>query len=438
MSFVNDIRGKRVLVFGLGLQGGGVGDAIWLSQHGATVRVTDLKSEAELRSSLIKLPQGVTHTLGSHLDSDIEWADLIIKNPGVPDSQPQISHAKQLGKPVYTSIALVVKEGRDKIIGITGTRGKTTTTELTYSLLDSLYKGKVQKGGNLSGTSALTLLDQLDTLDYLVLELSSFQLAGLHDLRVSPHYAILTNIYPDHLNRYLSMTEYMADKSAIFAYQKEGDHFFTNGDNQLALKLASSAPNQPVLFYASDTPDWSLKLKGGHNRENLAALIVLAKTLKIKLESVKKVAESFSPVEYRLEHIRTLDGVEYYNDTTSTTPTATIKALSAFDKPLTLIIGGDDKQLPADELIKSLKDSPNLSHLILLGGQNIPTISNQIKQLPQFHSQVFSMSEAVSLAHSLAAEDEVVLLSPAFASFDLFENEFDRGRQFNEAVKKLQ
>lgn len=439
-NFAKQIKEKKVLIFGLGLQGGGFGDALWLHSHGAIVKVTDQKDESLLTNSLAKLPSEITLTLGQHLDTDIEWADLIIKNPGVAFDQPQILLASKLGKPIVTSIALVVQAAREKTIGITGTRGKSTTTELAYTLLDLIYPGQILKGGNLSGTSPLSLLDNIDSAKYLVLELSSFQLAGFHPLHLSPRYAILTNIYPDHLNRYQDMTAYKLDKSAIFVYQKPTDYLFVNGDNQEALAISEKVPGTRLLFHQTDTPaDWNSLLPGSHNRENIAAVIALSQQLGIDLGKLKKIVSSFHALPFRLELIRELAGVKYYNDTTSTTPTATVKAIEAFADPLILILGGDDKKLPTTDLIHVLSNSPNVKQIILLGCKNIPAFVSDLKQACPtiLNSQVFSMSEAVFLAHSLARPGDVVLLSPGFASFDLFDNEFARGRQFNEEVAKL-
>lgn len=439
-SFSAQIKGKNVLVFGLGLQGGGVGDAIWLHNHGATVRVTDLKTASALSDSLAKLPAEISLSLGNHLQEDIEWADLIIKNPGVPNDQAQLLYAQKLKKPIYTSIALVVQEARDKTIGITGTRGKSTTTELIYTMLDSLYKGEILKGGNLAGSSPLSLLDDLAKAKYLVLELSSFQLSGFHSLRVSPRYAIFTNIYPDHLNRYPNMEAYTHDKAAIFAYQKPGDYLFVNADNKDSLALTANSISTRQLFSAKDAPsDWKTHLTGSHNHENIAAVISLSNVLGISLSDVKKAVSNFHTLPFRLELVRELGGVKYYNDTTSTTPTATIKAVQAFSSPLILILGGDDKHLPTNELVKVLKDLPSLKHIVLLGGKHIPSFVAELKQAcgELVQPAVYSMFEAVKIAHSLAKNGDMVLLSPGFASFDLFENEFDRGRQFNQEVSKL-
>lgn len=439
MRFCDEVKGKKVLVFGLGLQGGGVGDALWLHGKGAEVRVTDLRSRNSLSKSLSLLPTKISSTLGEHLIDDIDWADIIIKNPGVPDNQAQILAAKKQGKPVYTSIALVVKEARDKTIGITGTRGKSTVTKLTYKLLDSIYPGQIVQGGNIPGTSGLQLLDQITAAKYLVLELSSFQLANLHDLKLSPGCSILTNIYPDHLNRYKDMKSYQYDKSAIFAYQHPTDHLIVNQDNALASKMALSAPSKVTHFSSSSLRDIQLTLPGEHNKENAAATLALANILKLDQSLTKEIIKNFDSLPFRLELIRKHNGISYYNDTTSTTPTSTIKALSAFSSPITLILGGDQKHLPTSELVSALVDSPHLKSIILLGSKNIPDFVAALKQAcpDKLHSQVTSMEAAVSEATSQTKKGGIVLLSPGFASFDLFENEFDRGRQFNQAVIAL-
>lgn len=439
-NFTSFVKGKKVLVFGLGLQGGGVGDALYLHEKGAIVHITDLKSKKELSSSLAKLPPQITLTLGGHEDSDIEWADLVIKNPGVPDSVPQLALAQKLRKSVYTSIALVIEAASDQVIGITGTRGKSTTTELIYQALSQAFPGQVIKGGNVPGTSGLSLLEEIKTHKYLVLELSSFQLAGLHALQVSPKYAVLTNIYPDHLNRYPDMQAYKYDKTAIFAYQTSQDLLFVNGDNREVLQLVKHAPSKQIVFRKEDLPSsWQLQLPGEHNRENVAALLSLAKQLALPVDPLRHLVENFRGLPFRLELIREFQGVKYYNDTTSTTPTATIKAIEALPGPLVLIIGGPSKNLPFDKLVSLLRDSPKVTILVLLGGDS----NKDFLQALHTHCEAklgahaHSMPEAVRAAWKLAQPGSTVLLSPGFFSFDLFENEFDRGRQFNQAVKKL-
>jgi len=441
MNFPAQIKGKNVLLFGLGLQGGGVGDALYLIKHQANVRLTDLRSAAELSSSLTQLPPDLVSTFGSHTDADIDWADLIIKNPGVPDDQAQIAYAKSRGIPVVTSIALVVQAARNKVIGITGTRGKSTTANLVYKLLVATHgENKVILGGNIPGTSGLALLDSLPSCSYLVLELSSFQLHYFHELNLSPSYACLTNLYPDHLNRYPNMVAYAYDKAAIFSYQNSADRTFVCKDNELALSLASKTNAQLITYSKTDVPsEWHPKLLGEHNLENIAAALAIGRELGVSDSTIKQVVNDFVPLPFRLELIREVKGVKYYNDTTSTTPTATIKAIHAMTDPTVLILGGADKQLPFNELVEVVSNSDQVKAIVLLGCRQLPDFVKALKTScpDKIKAQVFSMPEAVQSAASLSANGWQVLLSPGFTSFDLFNNEFDRGRQFNQAVKAL-
>lgn len=412
---------KKVLIFGLGLQGGGVGDALWLHKQGARVRITDRKSEKELASSLNQLPSGISQSLGGHSDLDIDWADLIIKNPGVPDDEPHIQRARSLNKPVYTSIALFVSLARSKTVGITGTRGKSTTTELIFRLLDSAYPGQVKKGGNIPGTSGLQLLEELSSTKYFVLELSSFQLHNFHELEVSPHVAVMTNIYPDHLNRYPSMAAYQLDKEAIFRYQQPGD-------------IAIRFPQASIV-----PSDWQLQLLGKHNRENVAGMLLVSRALKLSDQLARSVAENFRGLPYRLETIKVINGITFINDTTSSTPTAAIKAVQAVSGPKIMIVGGQSKNLPFQELVNILGKDNSVSKLVILGSRDTPDFVQELQHScsQKIVGQVDSMSMAVKLAADVARPGDTVLLSPGFTSFDLFPNEFDRGRQFNDCVNKL-
>ena len=440
MSFKDDIKGKNVLVFGLGIQGGGVGDALWLHQNGANVRVTDRKNSELLSSSLSRLPEGITTTLGEHKKEDIDWAELIIKNPGVPDDSEYISYARSRNLPILTSIEVFVREGRLKSIGITGTRGKSTTTELIFQVLNSRYPGKIIRGGNIPGTSGLSLLDQLVDSEYAVLELSSFQLHSFHLSKLSPHIAVITNIYPDHLNRYPSMEEYVGDKLAICAYQANSDVTIVNGENTEALSLAKASKGKIVEFFGSDIPsDWKISIPGKHNLENIAATLAVSRILNISIEQVKKVVEDFHGLPFRIENRGTISGITYLNDTTSTTPTATIKAVESLTSPTCLILGGDEKHLPFDSLLQILKSSQEVQKIVLLGCKNIPKFVDSLKSSvgEKIVGQVYSMSAAVGLARNCVKDGWNILLSPGFASFDLFQNEFDRGRQFNEEIEKL-
>lgn len=404
-KFEDIIYGKKVLIFGLGRQGGGSGDMDWLTRHGAIVRASD--------KDLTLVPDGQNR-------EQIDWAEIIIKNPGVPDDNQLIIYAKSLSKPVLTSVAVFVKYCPIKTIGVTGTRGKSTTVALITSVLEEVYPGQILSGGNIAGTSCLSLFDQLDGKKYVVLELSSFQLHNFHDLQVSPSYALLTNIYPDHLNRYLSMDSYQRDKHAIHLYQNPGDYYVEFPDSKTV-------------------SDWETMLPGLHNLENIAGMWALLSHIGIRESTARLVVARFKGLPFRQEKIRDVSGVTYINDTTSTTPTAAIKALQAAITPTIWITGGDTKNLPFKDLLDEVGKNKYLKNIVILGSKHIPDYVSGLKNIAgnKIVGTAGSMKEAINLARGAALAGDTVLLSPGFASFDLFQNEFDRGRQFNDIVRAL-
>jgi UDP-N-acetylmuramoylalanine--D-glutamate ligase len=420
-NFISEIKNKRVLVFGVGKQGGGTGDAQWLERHGAIVRLSD-------RDSSIA-PEGQTR-------EQIDWAEIIIKNPGVPDDHELLTYAKSLGKPVLTSVALFVKYSQIITIGVTGTRGKSTTVALITALLEKVFPGQIMSGGNIPGTSGLSLFDQTLGKKYAILELSSFQLHNFHDLKVSPSIAVITNLYPDHLNRYPDMAAYQSDKEAICRYQHPSDVTLFNRDNPGSLAISRSSAGEPCWFSASMVKDWETCLPGLHNRENIAAMLGVAQIIGISESICKEVVRTFTGIPFRQEKIAEIAGVTYINDTTASTPTAAIKALQGAVCPTIWITGGSDKKLPFDELLTEVKKNIYLKKIIILGSINIPTYTNALHQIAEekILGTVMSMQEAVDLARTSAMPGDSILLSPGFASFDLFQNEFERGRQYNEKV----
>lgn len=422
--FDQEIVGKKVLVFGLGRQGGGAGDAAWLEKHGAIVRLSDRDT------TLVSEGQN---------QEQIDWAEIVIKNPGVSDDHDLIVYAKSQNKPVYTSVALFVKYSPIKTIGVTGTRGKSTTVALIEAMLASQFPGKVISGGNIAGTSCLSIFDQVEGKDYAVLELSSFQLHNFHELKVSPNIAIITNLYPDHLNRYPSMREYQSDKEAIVAYQHSSDITLFNLDNPGSVAIANRSPGQKIGYSASEVGDYKTKLPGTHNQENIAAAVALSHVLNLDSSLIKQCIANFAGVPSRQEVVTQEGGISYINDTTSTTPTAAIKALQAATSPTIWITGGDTKNLPFVELISEVENNTKLKKIVVLGSKNIPDYIAALKSvaLDKIVGSAMSMEEAVTLARSVAASGDAILLSPGFASFDLFKNEFDRGDQFNAIVRRL-
>lgn len=439
MTIHDFLKNKKILVFGLGRQGGGLGDANYLAQHGYRVRATDLLTLDTLGIAPAALHPGVELSLGGHTQADIDWADLILKNPAVPDEHPLVQRAQAQNKIVATAIALFVKFSPIPTIGITGTRGKTTTTHLIYQILNHAYPDSILLGGNLPDTSGLALFDLLEGKKFAVLELSSFQLHSFHDLAVSPTYSVITNLYPDHLNRYSNMESYRLDKEAIVAYQVPPGFTVYNQENEGSRQIAMRSPVDQHPANSSMASAYSTRLPGEHNLSNLALALTLCHKLGIPESHLKEAVSKFGGVPFRLELIRTHRGIKYVNDTTATTPTAALAALRATSTPTILICGGESKNLPQTEFIDEINNNERVKKVILLGSRRLPEFVNALKAAhpPKIVGQVDSMQEAVALAQTLAQAGDTVLLSPGFASFDLFQNEFDRGRQFNDCVRSL-
>ncbi len=446
MNYRDYFRGKKITLMGLGLLGRGVGDAKFLAECGADLIVTDLKSAKDLAHSLKKLKtksyklEAITYVLGEHRLEDFRNRDLIVRGADVKPDSPFILEAKKNKIPVMMSTVLFVKFAQSlgvKIIGVTGTRGKTTVTSLIYEILSqglplktqnprvALNTQKIWLGGNIQGVSTLALLLKVRLGDLVVLELDSWQLQGFGDLRISPPIAVFTNFMPDHLNYYKGdMKAYLSDKENIFKYQKSEDHL-VRGEKVKELPKS-----------------WKLKILGEHNRINAACAVAVARILEIPEKLIKQTVENFVGVAGRLELIRTWRGIKIYNDTTSTTPEALQVALEALGekKNIILIMGGADKNLKIKgEVIKTIQKY--CKKVILLPGTGTNKLIRSYKLQAKSWKQVKTLSEAVTLAHNLAKRGDVILLSPGFASFGPppggFRNEYDRGAQFVRLVKKL-
>jgi len=432
-------QGKKVLIMGLGLLGGGVGVAKIFCEIGAQVTVTDLKKEKELAPSLEKLKNlKIKFVLGRHRKSDFEKADLIIRNPAVPQDSIYLQIARKNKIPITMDTALFAKFCQRPIIGVTGTRGKTTTATLIYEILKASGK-KTLLAGNIKGVASLPFLKKAEDYSWIVLELSSWSLQGFDWERISPQIAVITNIYPDHLNRYQNMQAYIQDKKIIFKYQSKKDFLVLNQENLFTVKMASQTKAKIVWFKADDFPSgWQLKLPGRHNQENAAAAYKVGKILNIPYSLMKKVFANFKGVKYRLEKIAEIDDVTYINDTTSTTPQATIAALRAIEKPIILIAGGASKNLDLSSLAKEI--AHKVKFVILLRGTATPELLSLIKKNGAGKKVlgVFdNFQKAILKARKAAQKGEVVLLSPGCASFGLFKNEYHRGEEFSKIVKSL-
>lgn len=433
------VSGKNVLIFGLGLQGGGVGDANFLKDLGANVRVSDLKSEADLSEALSQLKGDIEVAVGGHNPEDVEWADIIVRNPGVPWEHSHIQAAISSGKTVWVSAAVFVEYSPIPVIGITGTRGKSTTTNLVYEILDAAYPGQILLGGNVPGISTMSLLAHTEGKKFVVLELSSWQLQGFAHQSISPGISLITNLFEDHLNRYPDMPTYVNDKLQITAFQRETDVLFLNRDNPTLSKQDINTAAKTIWFSASELPsDLSTPLLGQHNLENIAAAFALCRHLGISSEIILDEISKFKGLPFRLEVVGKAKARTFINDTTSTTPTSTLKAIHSISGPLVLILGGASKNLDISDLIDDLCTNSKVKKIVVLGSSKLPELLSELMRCREkIVNQVFSMKEAVQSAYSASSEGDTIVLSPGFASFDLFKNEFDRGRQFNAAVKEI-
>ena len=441
--FVN----KRVTVMGLGLLGRGVGDISFIAKYAKEIIVTDLKSKKELRESVEQLKKftNITFRLGEHKLEDFENRDFIIKAAGVPIDSPFIVHARENNVPVYMSTALFAKFSPAKIIGITGTRGKTTVAYMVYEILKSFLKGKKKKvylGGNIQGLATLPLLLKIKKEDFAVLELDSWQLQGFGDLKISPDISIFTTFMPDHLNYYKGdLRQYFEDKANIFKNQKERA-VFVAGEQLCSLPatLTRLLPkNTKFISERAISKNIKLQIPGDHNKYNAAIAFTVARILKIPVQTIKKTLEKFKGVPGRLEKITTIHGVTVYNDTTSTTPQALIAAINAVEKKrnIVLIAGGSDKTIDLDML--RIPISEFCKSVFLLKGSGTDRLLKEGIISPTTHSKVFAnLSGAVQKALAVAQSGDVILFSPGFASFGMFKNEYDRGNQFIEIIKNSQ
>jgi UDP-N-acetylmuramoylalanine--D-glutamate ligase len=430
VSYKKYFQGKRVTVVGLGLLGKRLGDIAFLAECGARVTVTDLKYVSELKPSLDKLKKykTITYVLGKHRFEDFENKDFILKGQGVALDSPYIAHAREKGIPIEMDESLFAKLAPEvKIIGVTGTRGKSTVTELLYRIL--LNAGvRVHLGGNVLGTAALPLLKKVKPGDIALFELSSWQLQGFGEAEISPSIAVFTNFMPDHMNYYSGdMDKYFLDKSYIYKFQKPGDALVINKN------LNGKIPRGKYKTIVAD-PDkiptnWKVGLLGAHNAENIALALAVARLLEIPENIIKKTVEKFSAMPGRLEHVRKYKGIKIYNDTNSTTPEATVAALNSFEKPVILILGGADKKLPIENLLEALPKKT--MKIYLLPGDGSDRIKGVIAE------KVPTLEEALKRSIKVAHERDVILFSPGFASFNMFKNEYDRGEKFLNLVKKL-
>jgi len=463
-SFFHD---KRITVFGLGVNMGGVGTVRYLLEQGAKeVIVTDIKSREELAPALKKLAslKNITYVLGLHRPEDFMRVDMVVKNPGVPWTSEYIKLAQSHQVPVEMDSSLFFSFCKAPIIGVTGSKGKTTTASLIAHMLEHAGKKVVRVG--ISQVGVLSTLKHIAKDSIVVFELSSWRLSALRHLKKSPHIAVITSIYPDHQNYYKSMEAYVHDKQTILSFQKEGDVAIGNFDDATVRTMMNEAMGTTLFasldekvpsdgaFLFGDTlliregekeeallPVARLPIRGKHNVMNALLATLACLSAGLSKRETRLGLESFPGVSDRLEKVREKDGVSYYNDTAATIPHATVAALHAFTEPIILIAGGTDKNLDFVELARVIMEIPK--GLVLLRGTGTDKLIVALRETlpPEEKTRKFtvvgSMEKALELASEQAEPGDIVLLSPGAASFGIFKNEFDRGEQFRQGVAVL-
>jgi UDP-N-acetylmuramoylalanine--D-glutamate ligase len=506
------LAGRKVLVMGLGRFGGGVDATRYAAQAGAKVVVTDKAREDQLKDSLGQLADlsGIEYHLGGHDPQDFATADVVIANPAIPLNNEFLQVARQHGRTVSSQVGLFFQSCPARIIGITGANGKSTTTTLTAHILERARKkpdrayfegekslgsifppqtpdarretrplhsstksnqeislknigpirlfpsppdptyGKVWLSGNIGDKPLLTILDRVQPGDLVVLEISSFQVEQLAEVGRAPSVSLLTNLTPNHLDRYGTFDAYCAAKEGLFSFQKLDEKApavsIFNAEDPIARswyeKYRSQAGRVCMQFCADDVSD---KMRSGYalpgraNLSNLAAAMAIAKCFGVSEKAIRSCLPSFKALPHRLELVAEGHGVRWYNDSKATTPEGTMVALSAFDCPKVLIAGGYDKHTPFDELGGRIAAS---AKAVVLIGQTARMIGDAIAVAPKTGGGIDvrfagSLAEAVEVAGRLAGTGDVVLLSPACASYDMFENYQQRGRQFGELARQV-
>ncbi len=451
------ISARRAYVIGLGEYGTGRAVAAALSSLGIAVTVADVKGAQEVAEQIAALPAEVEIEVGSEAYRSLLESDLVVLSPGVPPGLPVLQEARQRGIEVIGELELAYRLTRAKFIAVTGTKGKTTTTMLAARLLQDAGM-RAHLGGNIGVPIIERTLDAGPD-ELLVTEVSSFQLETTRDFR--PHIAALLNFWPDHLDRHVDIAAYWEAKRRLFARQRSNDWAVLNFDDPKVRALASEVGSQVVPFSRTEplgrgvyvdgnqivaappvAPSWravapvsALRLRGRHNLENALAAIAIAGAAGADLSHVEHTLSSFEGVPNRLEQVATVAGVAFINDSQATNPAAVERALESIEEPIVLIAGGRAKVPDFADLGRAIAASARALVVIGEAGPEI-LAATRAAGLERTHSAK-SLEQAVRIAFELAQPGEVVLLSPACASFDMFRNMAHRGEVFRQAVAAL-
>ena len=451
-EFKYNVAGKNITVIGIGISN--LPLIKYLVSLGANVTACDRRSAEDLGENYTELEKlGVKFNLGDGYLNNLS-GDMIFKTPGMRYDVPELLKAKENGSIVTSEMEVFFEVCPSHIIAVTGSDGKTTTTTLIHKMMtDAGYKTWL--GGNI-GNPLLTDTEKMKENDWVILELSSFQ---LHTMRKSPEIAVITNISPNHLDMHKDYKEYIDAKKNIMLYQNEGDTLIVNADNQVTADIGKSANGAVKYFSRNGMADVYLdgniikrgiveilnikdiKIPGRHNVENYMAAIAAVSGL-VSKEVIVNVAKTFGGVEHRIELVRTLDGVKYYNSSIDSSPNRTINTLRVFPNKVIMIAGGKDKGIPYDEIGPALAE--HVKVLILIGATSDKiqeALDAEINKTGNGKDieviRATSYEDAVNTARSKAHDGDVVLLSPASTSFDMFRNFEERGNLFKKIVNEL-
>jgi UDP-N-acetylmuramoylalanine--D-glutamate ligase len=441
-----DVRGKRVVVMGLGSFSGGVSAARFMARRGARVVVTDLADADNLADSITALgdaPIEALH-LGGHDERDFREAELVVASPAVREDDRFLAAARSHGARVTTEMNLFFELCPAPIVGVTGSNGKSTTTAMIHAMLEAAGR-TAWLGGNI-GRSLLEHADEIDAGDIVVLELSSFQLEDLGELRRSPHVAVVTTFTPNHLDRHPTIEAYRAAKQNILRFQRASNLAVLNSDDA---DVRGWPTHCRTVFYGLDrrgrpADDWSdmlsgMVLPGRHNQSNAVGAACTALALGVDRPNINRALRNFRTLPHRLELVAEVGGRRFFDDSIATTPESTLAALDAVRQPIWLIAGGSDKRLDLSEVGRRIAERAVGVALI---GQTGPELRRCVTQSAGSVGPVMrdcvGIDEAVRWCYENSSPGHAVLLSPACASFGMFRNFVDRARAFRRAVGRLE
>lgn len=440
MINLDRFKNKKIAILGFGIENRALVDFLVAKKLECEITICDSRTADEIgiqtpQPPLSRGQNKIILNLGKNYDQGLEKYDIVSRVAGYPLFLDTIKIAEKAGAEISSPTKLFFELAPTKnIVGITGTKGKGTTSGLIYEIIKKSGR-KVFWGGNI-GIPMFSFIEKLNSESWVVLELSSFQ---IEDLNVSPKIAVLTNFLRDHLapadplnpNYHKSLADYWRAKANIFKWQKKGDYLVVN--EKLRSKIGNSVYESKIVYY--ETSNVPSLLVGEHNKENIAAALSVAKIIGIEEKISEQVVKNFKGLEYRIEFVKEEAGVKYYNDSFATTPDATMVALQSFSEPIILLVGGADKGADFKKLAKEIKERAKF--VVLLHGRATPRIKKQLEEsgFPKNQMKLErDLKSAIKTAKKNAVSGDVILLSTACASFGMFKNYKERGKLFSEMV----